>query len=112
MATGFVFVTLALLGSLVPRPPPSFPSLQCVRAGEVFCGLHVAHIHIICPVRDVTHMRKCTRPSPAFPYCKQQKTVRGLGTMLMAAQATMPANAQIRLTVASHMLWRTQIEQH
>ena len=28
--------------------------LQCVRAGEVFCGLHDAHIHIICPVRDVT----------------------------------------------------------
>ena len=23
---------------------------------------------------DVTHVRKCTRPSPAFPYCKRWKT--------------------------------------
>ena len=40
-------------------------ALQCVHAGKVFCGLHVAHVHIICPVHDVTHVRKCTRPSPA-----------------------------------------------
>ena len=53
--------------------------LQCVRTGEVFCGLHVAHVHIICPVRDVTHVRKCTRPSPAFPYCKRRKAGRGPG---------------------------------
>ena len=53
--------------------------LQCVRTGEVFCGLHVAHVHIICPVRDVTHARKCTRPSPAFPYCKRLKAGRGPG---------------------------------
>ena len=53
--------------------------LQCVRMGEVFCGLHVAHVHIICPVRDVTHVRKCTRPSPAFPYCKRRKAGRGPG---------------------------------
>ena len=53
--------------------------LQCVRTGEVSCGLHVAHVHIICPVRDVTHVRKCTRPSPAFPYCKRRKAGRGPG---------------------------------
>ena len=53
--------------------------LQCVRTGEVFCGLHVAHVHVICPVRDVTHVRKCTRPSPAFPYCKRRKAGRGPG---------------------------------
>ena len=52
---------------------------QCVRMGEVFCGLHVAHVHIICPVRDVTHVRKCTRPSPAFPYYKRRKAGRGPG---------------------------------
>ena len=51
--------------------------LQCVRAGKVFCGLQITHIRIICPVRDVTHVRKCTRPSPAFPYCKRQKAGRG-----------------------------------
>ena len=56
--------------------------LQCVRTGEVFCGLHVAHVHIICPVRDVTHVRKCTRPSPALPYCKRREAGRGLGTRL------------------------------
>ena len=32
--------------------------------------------------RDVTHVRKCTRPSPAFPYCKRRKAGRGLGTRL------------------------------
>ena len=53
--------------------------LQCVRTGEVFCGLHVTHVRIICPVRDVTHVRKCTRPSPAFPYCKRWKAGRGPG---------------------------------
>ena len=31
---------------------------------------------------DVTHVRKDTRPSPALPYCKQQKAGRGLGTRL------------------------------
>ena len=44
--------------------------LQCVRAGKVFCGLHAAHVRIIYPVRDVAHVRKCTRPSPALQYCK------------------------------------------
>ena len=29
--------------------------------------------------RDVTHVRKCTRPSPAFPYYKQRKGGRGPG---------------------------------
>ena len=31
---------------------------------------------------DITHMRKDTRPSPAFPYCKRHKTGPGLGTRL------------------------------
>ena len=53
--------------------------LQCVCAGKVFCGLHVAHVRIICPVRDVTHVRKCTRPSPALPYCKRREAGRGAG---------------------------------
>ena len=29
--------------------------------------------------RDVTHVRKCTRPSPALPYCKQREVGRGPG---------------------------------
>ena len=29
--------------------------------------------------RDVTHVRKCTRPSPALPYCKRRKAGRGPG---------------------------------
>ena len=32
---------------------------------------------------DVTHTRKDTRPSPAFPYCKQQKPRQGLGMRLV-----------------------------
>ena len=33
--------------------------------------------------RDVTHVRKCTRPSPALPYCKRQEAGGGgLGTRL------------------------------
>ena len=31
---------------------------------------------------NVTHVRKYTRPSPAFPYCKRRKAGRGLGTRL------------------------------
>ena len=38
-------------------------TLQYLRVGEVVCDLHDAHIHIISSVRDVTHVRKCTRPS-------------------------------------------------
>ena len=53
--------------------------LQCVRAGQVFFGLNVAHVRIICPVCDVTHVRKCTRPSPALPYYKQREAGRGPG---------------------------------
>ena len=26
---------------------------------KVVCGLHDTHVHIICPVPDVTHVRKC-----------------------------------------------------
>ena len=28
---------------------------------------------------DITHMRKCTRPFPAYPYCKRQEAERGPG---------------------------------
>ena len=28
---------------------------------------------------DITHVRKCTRPSPALPYCKRQEAGRGPG---------------------------------
>ena len=37
--------------------------------------------------RDVTHVRKCTRPSPAFPSCKRRKAGRGLGTRLVHSTA-------------------------
>ena len=33
---------------------------------------------------DITHVRKCTRASPAFLYCKRRKAGRGLGTRLGA----------------------------
>ena len=73
--------------------------LQCVRAGEVFCGLHVAHVRIICPVRDVTHVRKYTRPFPALLYCKRREAGRGgLGTrpMLTRLEAVLDRIAPIR----------------
>ena len=34
------------------------------RTPEVVFDLYDAHVCIIYPVRDITHMRKCTRPSP------------------------------------------------
>ena len=46
--------------------------------GKVVCGLCDAHVRIICPVRDVTHVRKCTRPSPASLYCNDEKPGEGL----------------------------------
>ena len=33
--------------------------------------------------RDVTHVRKCTRPSPALPNCKRRKAGQGLGMRLV-----------------------------
>ena len=53
--------------------------LQCVHADQVLCGLHNAHACIICSVRDDTHVRKCTRPSSALPYCKRWEAGRGPG---------------------------------
>ena len=38
-------------------------ALRYMQLGEVVFDLHDAHVCIICPVRDITHMRKCTRPS-------------------------------------------------
>ena len=73
--------------------------LQCVRTGEVFCGLHVAHVHIICPVRDVTHVRKCTRPSPAFPYCKRRKAGRGPGNEASLASLGINSPARFQLNL-------------
>ena len=71
--------------------------LQCVRAGKVFCGLHVAHVRIICPVRDVTHVRKCTRPSPALPYCKRREAGRGLGTRLLLSTSAVSQATESRV---------------
>ena len=73
--------------------------LQCVHAGEVFCGLHVAYVRIICPVRDVTDVRKCTRPSPALLYCKQREAGRGPGNeATRRVQTHTPTEAQVQLT--------------
>ena len=33
--------------------------------------------------RDVTHVRKCTRPSPTLPYCKWQEAGQGPGNEAM-----------------------------
>ena len=44
-------------------PPDCLKSSLCaapVNVGEVVCNLYDAYVCIICPVRDVTHMRKCT----------------------------------------------------
>ena len=42
-----------------------------------FCGLHDAHVRITCPVCDITHVRKCARPSPT---ASDGKLGEGLGT--------------------------------
>ena len=36
-----------------------------MHVGKVVCDLHATHVSTICPVRDIPHVRKCTRPSPA-----------------------------------------------
>ena len=68
--------------------------LLVIRAGSYLLGwlfllfwalcIHVqlsAFYHPFYP--DVTHMRKDTRPSPAFLYCKRRKAGWGLGTRLL-----------------------------
>ena len=52
---GFVRCHLSTQNSRAP---------QCVCMGEGFCGLHDTHVRIIWPVCDISHVRKCTRPSP------------------------------------------------
>ena len=44
----------------------------CLRV-KFCCGLHVAYVRIICPVRDITNVRKCTRPYLTLPYCNDGK---------------------------------------
>ena len=43
----------------------------------------LAHIQLMpfyrLSTHDVTHVRKCTRPSPSLPYCKRQEAGRGPG---------------------------------
>ena len=57
-------------------------SSVCVCAGKVVCGLRDAHIRIIFPVRDVTHVRKCTRPSPLNCTASDGKLGEDLGMRL------------------------------
>ena len=41
---------------------------------------HIQFLPFYCfSTRDVTHVRKCTRPSPALPYCKRREAGRGPG---------------------------------
>ena len=54
--------------------------------------------------RDVTHVRKCTRPSPAFPYYKRRKAGRGLGTRLGQCHCAVGSKSlccQVNVTVYS-----------
>ena len=44
--------------------------------------LFVVYVRIICPVRDVIHMRKGSRPSPTFRTASDRKLGEGLGTRL------------------------------
>ena len=49
---------------------------------------------------DITHVRKCTRPSPAFPYCKRQNAGWGPGTTLQCTytvHAITSAEGRMRL---------------
>ena len=47
---------------------------------------------------DVTHVRKDTRPSPTFPYCKRRKTGQGLGMGLYRSyMSTETVPPQLRL---------------
>ena len=43
--------------------------------------------------RDVTHVRNCTRPSPALPYCKRRETGRGPGNE--ASAKGFPGTSQV-----------------
>ena len=52
--------------------------------------------------RDVTHIRKCTRPSPALPYYKQREAGQGPGNEAKLHQcntlSTQPRNATCRFS--------------
>ena len=82
--------------------------LQCVCTGEVFCGLHVAYIHIICPVHDVTHVRKCTRPGPLplFRTASDGKLGGGLGTRLKIFSTSTSLNWPLLHSKVPHCLHR------
>jgi len=44
---------------------------------------------------NITHVRKDTRPSPAFPYCKRRKAGRGLGTRLGRCYTAEPLYSRV-----------------
>ena len=48
------------------------------RSNNLVVLAHVQLKPFYCPsTHDVTHVRKCTRPSPALPYCKRREAERG-----------------------------------
>ena len=63
---------------------------------------------------DVTHVRKDTRPSPAFPYCKRRKAGRGLEMRLYSRCADILALLiqSIKIHVLSENPCFTQLEEN
>ena len=63
---------------------------------------------------DVTHVRKDTRPSPAFPHCKRRKAGRGLETRLYSPCADILALLiqSIKIHVLSENPCFTQLEEN
>lgn len=58
-------------------------ALQCMCVGKVVCRFFDAHIHTICPVCDITHIKKMYQALSYLMYCKLQSD--GLGTRLGTA---------------------------
>ena len=53
--------------------------------------------------RDVTHVRKCIRPSPALPYCKQREAGRGPGNEASECTGFILAAFPTKLNAATYM---------
>ena len=61
---------------------------------------------------DIPHVRKDTRPSPAFPYCKQRKAGWGLGTRLYSPCADILALHIQSIKIISENPCSTQLEEN
>ena len=71
-------------------------SLQYMYVGRVVCGSHDAHVCIICPAHDITHMRKMYKALS----CKRWEAGWGPGNVCLPEQLSVPNHTKVFISLA------------